>query len=198
MADHPEDSHAATDDVTVADRLPEGTKPFGLVGYFDTPGELYQACEELRDAGFKMDAHTPFPVHGLEKAMGLGPSKLPYIVLAGAFIGGLSIFALMWWVDNVEYPQNFSGKPHFAWQAYIPVTFEITVLLSAFGAFFGLWGLNKLPQFFHPVMRHPNFTQASDDKFFVSVENVGPHTDLERAREILGKLGIHELLEVAP
>ena len=141
---------AAESNYHVAERLPEGTRPFGLVGYFDTPGELYEACEELRDAGFKMDAHTPFPVHGLEKAMGVGPSRLPYIVLAGGIIGGLAIFLLMWWVDNVEYAQNISGKPHFAWQAYVPVTFEITVLLSAFGAFFGLWGLNKLPQFLSP------------------------------------------------
>lgn len=181
------------------DKLPDGMQPFALVGYFDTPKDLYETCEELRDAGFKMDAHTPFPIHGLENAMGVGPSKLPWIVLACAILGGIGAFTLQWWVHSVEYPQNISGKPFFAYEAYIPVTFELTVLASAFGTFFGLWGLCKLPTYFHPVMQHPSFHRATDDKFFVAVEaNESGTFDVDRARAILTKRGAHEVVEVSP
>ncbi len=186
------------DDTSSDGKLPDGTKPFALVGWFETAADLYHACEKLRDAGYKMDAHTPFPVHGLEKAMGVPPSKLPWIVLGGAFFGGTGAFTLQWWIHAVEYPQNISGKPFFAFQAYVPVTFELTVLFSAFAAFFGLWALCRLPQFFHPVMQHPSFDRATDDRFFVSIETNEPGFDLDRARALLAKLGAHEVTEVAP
>jgi hypothetical protein len=203
MAEHEHKTEEKHDDADLeppgaAEHLPDGTRPFALVGYFETPGQLYHACEQVKEAGFKQDAHTPFPVHGLEKAMGLPPSKLPWIVLGHAFLGGTGIFALMAWVHAIDYPQNISGKVLFAWQAYVPVTFEITVLLSAFGAFFGMWALNRLPQLFHPVMQHPSFERASDDRFFISIETEDEAVDIERARALLKKLGAHEVMEVAP
>jgi hypothetical protein len=173
------------------------SEPFAVMGWFETPAKLYHACEKLRDAGFQMDAHTPFPVHGLEKAMGVPASPLPWIVLGGAFFGGTGAFTLQWWVHAVEYPQNISGKPFFAYQAYIPVTFELTVLLSAFATFFGLWGLCKLPQLFHPTMQHPSFDRASDDRFFVSLEVKQPGFDMQKAKTMLAELGAHEVAEVA-
>lgn len=179
--------------------MPMRSRPYALVGAFATPGALYHACEALRDAGYTtLDALTPFPVHGLEKAMGLKPSKLPWIVLAMGILGGTGAFMLMTWTHLWGYPQVISGKPLFAFQAYVPITFELTVLFSAFGCFFGVWGLSKLPQLFHPVMQHSKFPSASDDRFLVSIDGNDPKFDAERTRALLAELGASDLEEVEP
>lgn len=176
--------------------MPENTKPFAVVGYFDTPADLYHACEALRDAGVKqLDAHTPFPVHGLEKAMGLPASKLPWLVLGAGLTGLASAFLMQWWMGGIDYPINISGKPPFAAASSVPVGFELTVLFSAFGTFFGMWAMNGLPRFHHPVMEHPSFGAATDDKFFVSVEAADPKYG--EAKALLAKLGAHEVAEVS-
>lgn len=174
-------------------------QPFALVGAWRTPGGLYHACEALRDAGYRnFDAHTPFAVHGLEKAMGLPPSRLPYLVLGCGILGGLGAFALQSWVHLWGYPQIISGKPFFAFQTYVPITFELTVLFAAFGTFFGVWGMSRLPRFFHPVMQHPSFAGASDDRFLVSVEAEDPKFDLSATRALLEELGASDVQEVLP
>lgn len=187
---------------TVARHLapaPASPRPFALVGYVETPAQLYAACEALRDAGYsRFDAHTPFPVHGLDKAMGARPSRLPWIVLGCGLLGGIGGFALQWWTMAVDYPLNISGKPFFAYPAYVPVTFELTILFSAFGAFLGTWGLNLLPAFFHPVMQHPDFGRATDDLFFISVEAKDPLFDPEKTRRLLEAHGFRALHEVQP
>lgn len=168
-----------------------------LVCYFDTPADLYHACEKLRDAGLKhFDAHTPFPIHGLEKAMGLKPSKLPWIVLAFGTLGLVGGTTMQWWMSGVDYPLNISGKPSAAFQAFVPLSFEVTILLSAFGCFFGLWGLNKLPKFYDPVMKHPSWQRATDDKFFISIEPQEPKFD--EAKKLLEELSAKEIVEVEP
>jgi hypothetical protein len=173
--------------------------PFALVGAWRTPAELYRACEALRDAGYQQfDAHTPFPVHGLEKAMGLRASRLPWIVLLCGLIGGTGAFALQTWAHLSGYPQVISGKPLFAFQAYVPITFELTVLFAAFGTFFGVWGLSRLPRLFHPVMQHPAFSGATDDRFLVSIEGADARFDHERTRALLLELGAHDVQEVEP
>lgn len=165
-----------------------------VLGYFERPADLLHACEHARKAEVgKVDAHTPFPVHGLDAALGLRPSRLPFIVLGAAILGGTGAFTLQWWVHSVAYPQVISGKPLFAFQAYVPVTFELTILAAAFACFFGLWGLCKLPRFFHPVMQHPGFARASDDRFFISIEAPSP----ERARRVLEEVGAQGIAEVA-
>jgi hypothetical protein len=176
------------------------TEPtFALVGAFATPAEITRACAALRDAGYRrFDAHTPFPVHGLEKAMGLRPSPLPWIVLACGIIGGSFAFTLQSWVHLFGYPQNISGKPLFAFQAYVPVTFELTVLFAAFGTFFGVWGLSRLPQLFHPTMQHSGFSAASDDRFLVSVESSDDCFDADRTRVLLQSLGASDVRAVQP
>ena len=174
-------------------------RPFGMVGYFETPAQLFHACESLRDAGYKkFDAHTPFPVHGLEKAMGASPSRLPWLVLACVVVGFSSAVLLQWWTLGYDYVMNIAGKATFPWQAYVPVTFELTILLSAFGCFFGMWGLNSLPTYFHPTMQHPNFPRATDDLFFISVEAKDPNYDSTRTRALLEGAGCKELVEVEP
>ena len=173
-------------------------RPFAMCGRFETPAQIFHACEELKAAGYRnFDAHTPFPVHGLEKAMGLKPSRLPFIVLICA-AGGFSLALwLQTWTHLYFYPQNISGKPLFAFPAMVPILFELTVLFSAFGAFFGMWALNGLPQWFHPVMQYSQFERFSDDAFLVSVEASDPSYDPARTRALLEKLGAKDIEEVA-
>jgi hypothetical protein len=175
------------------------SRPFALVGVFATPAAIVHACAGLRDRRYRrFDAHTPFPVHGLERAMGLSASPLGWIVLGCALVGGLGAFGLQWWVHAVGYPQNISGKPFFAFQAYVPITFELTVLLAAFGTFFGVFVLSRLPRFFHPVMQHPRFAAATDDRFLVSVEADDPQFDVAATRALLLELGASDVEEVEP
>ena len=170
--------------------------PYGLVGVFDTPAQIFHACERLRDEGYKrFESHTPFPIHGLENAMGLPASRVPWISLAGGAFGLLG----MVWLTNfvaVDYPWNISGKAAFSWQVYVPLFFEMMVLFASFGTFFGMWGLNQLPSFFHPVLTHPMFFRASDDRFLISIEATDPRYDADKTRALLEKLGAHDVAEV--
>jgi len=164
-----------------------------LVGYlveFETAGELLTAAEKVRDAGFRSwDCHTPFPVHGLDDAMGLGCTKLPWIVLGsgagGAFLGML----MQWWMNSVDYPLIISGKPLWSIPANVPVGFELTVLMAAFGAFFGMLAFNRLPQLHHPVFQSERFKRASADRFFLSLEAADPLFEAGRTLEFAESLG---------
>ena len=152
----------------------------------------------MRDAGFtRWDAHTPFPVHGLSKAMGLRRSTLPWIVLVMALTGAAAGFALQWWVHTSAYPLVISGKPFFTWPAFIPVTFEVAVLFGALGAVFGMLGLNRLPMHNHPLFKSKVFERASDDTFFISIESWDPRFDPLATATLLKSLGARsvELLE---
>src|SRR5882672_5632685 len=145
-------------------------KTVGMLAQFETAADLYTACERVRDAGFtKWDAHTPFPVHGLDKAMGLKPSKIPWFCFAMAMLGcGLALL-MQWWMNAVDYPFIISGKPIFSWPANIPITFELSVLFCAAGAVLGLLGFCKLPRWYHPLFKSDRFLQATNDKFFISI-----------------------------
>ena len=170
---------------------------FGLMGWFETPAELYHACETLRDAGYKQfDAHTPFPVHGLEKAMGLPRSKFPLLVFGGGVFGLVNAISLAYYTQAVWYPQNISGKLPFSYQAYIPIFFELTVLFAGLTCFFGLWAWLRLPTFYHPTFQHPSFHRHSDDAFFIAVEAKDPRFDRETTKAMLETLGVKELQEV--
>ncbi len=165
-----------------------------LLAEFASPGLLYRACESLRDAGYEhWDAHTPFPVHGLDRAMGLRRSKLPWIVFVLAMGGALGGFALQTWVHSLAYPVVISGKPLFAWPAYIPVTFELAVLGGALGAVLGMFALNRLPRHHHPVFASPGFERASDDRFFISIEAQDARFDAAATPELLRKAGAARL-----
>src|SRR4030095_13854024 len=126
-------------------QLPTGPY-FGILAQFATPADLYHACERVRDAGFtRGEPHTPFPVHGLEGAMGIRRSPLPLIVLVSGLTGAALGFGLQWWVHASAYPLVISGKPLLAWPAYIPITFELGVLFAALGAVLGMLALHRLP-----------------------------------------------------
>ena len=172
---------------------PAGSR-YGVLAEFASPTVLYRACESVRDAGYsRWDAHTPFPVHGLDRAMGLRRSKLPWVVFVLAMGGALGGFALQTWVHSIEYPHIISGKPLFAWPAYIPVTFELAVLGGALGAVLGMLALNRLPRHNHPVFASRGFERASDDHFFISIEAQDKHFDTAATPELLRKAGAARL-----
>jgi Protein of unknown function (DUF3341) len=178
-------------------QLPSGPH-YGVLAEFATPSELYRACERVRDAGFtKWDAHTPFPVHGLERAMGLKRSPLPWIVLVMGFTGVGLGFLLQWWVHTRAYPLVISGKPFFAWPAFIPVTFEVGILFGALGAVFGMFALNRLPMHSHPLFKSQIFERVTDDAFFISIESWDPKFDPSATGQLLESLGARrvELVE---
>ncbi|MCC6623692.1 MAG: DUF3341 domain-containing protein [Deltaproteobacteria bacterium] len=172
-------------------------KTWGLLAEFETPQAIYTACESVRDEGFRhWDAHTPFPVHGLDRAMGVQPSKVPWIVLGMAVFGMLAGFTLQWWTTAIDYPIMIAGKPYFAWPAWIPVTFELTILFGAFGAVFGMFGLNRIPTFNHPVFNSERFARATDDRFFIAIEARDPLFDAKKTKKMLQKLGATHVEEV--
>ncbi len=173
----------------LAPSLPPGPR-FGLLAEFTSTGELLRACEAVRDAGYtRWDAHSPFPIHGLDRAMGLKRSVLPWIVLVLGLSGAAGGFLLQTWVHSLAYPLAISGKPEFAWPAYVPVTFELGVLFGALGAVFGMFALNQLPTFHHPLFSSKRFERATDDAFFVSIESWDPKFDPEGTRGFLERLG---------
>lgn len=165
----------------------------GLYGYlaeFGEPGDLIDAAAKVRDAGYtRWDCHTPFPVHGLDAAMGIRGTRLPWLVLCGGLAGLSAALLMQWWMNAHDYPFLISGKPLFGLPAAVPVTFELTVLLSALTTFFGMWGLNLLPQHHHPLFASERFRRATSDRFFVSIEARDPQFHRERTREFLSGLG---------
>ena len=179
--------------------LPSGTATYGLLAEFSSTADLYRACERIRDAGYtRWDAHTPFPVHGLQSAMGLRRSILPYIILVMGLAGAASGFALQTWVHAIEYPLVISGKPYFAWPAFVPITFELGVLGGALGAVFGMLGLNQLPMHYHPLFNSRRFERATDDTFFISIEARDPRFDAVVTRDLLAAAGARHVEEIAP
>ncbi len=165
-------------------------RPALLLAEYQSPGELLHAAEKLRDAGYtKFDTHTPFPVHGMDRAMGLPDSKLGWIVLVCGLTGTTCAFAMMHWMNNIDYPLVIGGKPPSiaSIPSMVPIMFELTILLSAFGAVFGMFGLNRLPRHHHPIFESERFRAFSDDKFFLSVEVEDPKFKLDRTRELLDK-----------
>jgi hypothetical protein len=170
---------------------------FGVMGEFDTAKELLHASEKVRDAGYKhMDAYAPFPVEGLSEALGLGRNKVSLITLCGGLAGGLGGFGFEYWVNVVSYPMNVAGRPLNSWPAFIPVTFELTVLGAALSAVFGMIALNGLPRPHHPVFNVNRFARASSDKFFICIEATDPKFNLAETARFLQGLNAKHVTEV--
>jgi hypothetical protein len=168
----------------------ENARLWGLAVKFDTVESLLGACEKVRDAGFKKwDSYTPYPVHGLNDAMGIKHTKLPLVVL-GAGVSGAGLALLMqWWMNAVDYKLIVSGKPFLGLPANIPVLFEVTVLLSATAAFVGMLAFNVLPQFFHPIFKSPIYQRVTTDRYVICVEAADPMFEERRTSAFLATLG---------
>jgi len=163
---------------------------YGLLAEFDDVTKLVHACETLRDEGYRnWDAHTPFPVHGMDAAMGIRGTRLPWVVLACGLTGLAVALLMIWWMNAIDYPFVIAGKPLFALPPAIPVVFELTVLLSALGTFFSLWLGNGLPRLHHPLFSSDRFRRATQDRFFIAVEAHDPKFDRETTRLLLSRLG---------
>jgi hypothetical protein len=171
---------------------------YGVMGEFETPEQLIHAVEKVREAGYRrLDAYAPFPVEGLSEALGLKRNMVPMITLLGGLVGGLGGFSLQYWAAAITYPLNVGGRPLNSWPAFIPVTFELTVLGAALSAVFGMLALNRLPQPHHPVFNVPRFTHASSDRFFLCIEARDPKFDLADAARFLQSLHAHHVSEVS-
>jgi hypothetical protein len=162
---------------------------YGLIAEFVEPAELLHAATAAREAGYRrMDAYSPFPVEGLASALGFRGSRLPLLVLVGGIVGAAVGYGLQYWVHVIEYPYNIGGRPHHSWPAFIPITFELTILFAALTAVLGMLALNGLPMPYHPVFNVPEFTLASQQRFFLCIEARDPRFDLEATRDFMQSL----------
>lgn len=170
---------------------------FGLIARFRDVDSLMDAANRVREAGYrKVDAYTPFPIHGLSDALGMKPTKLPLIVLLAGIVGAMAGFGMQYFAQVIHYPMNIGGRPLYSWPAWIPITFEVTVLVASLAAVVGMMALNGLPRPHHPVFGVKGFDRASDDKFFLSVESTDEQFDDQKTREFLQSLGAMEVSDV--
>ncbi|HKT47539.1 MAG TPA: DUF3341 domain-containing protein [Candidatus Acidoferrales bacterium] len=175
----------------------ERSHRFGLLGEFESPKQLLGAAEKVRDAGYKhIDAYTPFPVEGLSEALGLKRNKVPLLTLIGGLCGGLGGFGFQYWVNVISYPQNIGGRPFNSWPAFIPVTFEMTILFASLTAVFGMLALNGLPQPHHPLFNAERFKMASTDRFFLCIESTDPKFHLADTAHFLQSCHAQHVTEV--
>ncbi len=170
----------------------------GIMAEFEQPEQLLEAARRTYAAGYrKMDAYSPMPIEGLADAIGFTRNWVSVVVLVGGLAGCVGGFGLLWWIAMIAYPHNVGGRPFNSWPAFIPVTFECTVLLAALSAVIGMLMMNKLPMPYHPVFNVPEFSRrASIDRFFLCIEADDPMFDRARTRAFLQELNPEEVAEV--
>jgi hypothetical protein len=162
---------------------------YGIMAEFDSPTDLVAAARDTYAAGYRrVNGYSPFPIEELSEAIGFTQTSLPLIVLLGGIIGGLGGFFMQYWMEVIDYPLNVGGKPLNSWPAFVPITFECTVLCAAFAAVLGMLALNKLPQPYHPVFNAPDFALATSDRFFLVIESRDPNFDHDHVMQFLKRL----------
>jgi hypothetical protein len=170
---------------------------YGLLAEFDTPTQMVDAANKIREAGYKKtDAFSPFPLHEIDEALGVKRSILPFLVLGGGVAGLLTGLALQYFVHVIDYPIIVGGRPFFSLPAFIPPMFELTILFAAFTAVFGMILLNGLPQPYHPVFNVPRFALATREKFFLLIERKDPKFDYEETKSFMQSLNPQEVFDV--
>ena len=171
----------------------------GLIAEFAGPEGLLAAARAARRAGYRrIEAYSPFPVEGVAETLHTSPTRVPLIVLIGGIVGGLSGYALQYYVAVLSYPVVVAGRPLNSIPSFVPVTFEMTILFAALFGFAGVLIANGLPMLYHPVFNVPEFVRASRDRFFLCVEARDPLFDPIRTRAFLKSLGAREVHDVAP
>jgi hypothetical protein len=172
-------------------------KLYGLMAEFDTVTQVVKAAEKVRDAGFtKTDAFSPFPIHEMDEALGIKRSILSFLIFGGGIAGCLAGFALTYYTHVIDYPTIVAGRPHFSFPAFIPPMYELTILLAAFTAVFGMLLLNGLPQPYHPVFNVPRFNLASREKFFLLIETKDEKFDYDETKRFMESLNPQEVHDV--
>ncbi len=170
---------------------------YGLMAEFIQPEQLVAAAERARQEGYrKMDAYSPYPVEGLAEALGFRRTRVPLITLIGGLVGCVGGFYMQYWIAAIDYPLNVGGRPLNSWPAFIPVTFELTVLGAALSAVLGMLALNGLPMPHHPVFNAPRFAMATRDRFFLCIEAKDPKFDRAATKRFLESLQCREVAEV--
>jgi len=169
---------------------------YGLVAEFESDAQLKRAAEKAYNHGYrKMDGFAPFPVEGLAEKLGK-KNRIPLLVLLGGILGGCSAYFMQWFANLVSYPINIGGRPLHSWPAFIPVTFELTILIASVSAFLSVFVLNRLPRLNHPVFNVPEFERASIDRFFLCIEASDPKFNFEATRKFLLDLNPLKVTEV--
>jgi hypothetical protein len=161
----------------------------GLLAEFETPEEILAAVRRARAEGYRnMDAYTPYPVEGLSEELGMARSRVAVVVLVGAVVGAAAGFFMQYWAMAVDYPLNVGGRPYNSWPVFIPITFEMMVLVAALAALLGMFYLNGLPMPYHPVFHVPRFVRATQDRFFLCIEGTDSKFDRQATRQFLASL----------
>jgi hypothetical protein len=167
-----------------------GSGLYGLMAEFAEADQLMDAAHAARQAGYRrIDAYSPFPMEGLSEALGQHSSRLPLLVLLGGILGGLAGYGLQYWINLMEYPYNIGGRPYHSWPAFIPVTFETTILGASLFSVLGMLALNGLPMPYHPVFNVPEFNLASQNRFFLCIERRDKKFQLPETEQFLQSLG---------
>ena len=164
--------------------------PYGILAEFNNPADTLRAAERVRDEGFeRWDVFTPYPVHGMDRAMGLRNSRVGWFSFLGGVAGYTTGMLMIWFMNQIDYPIVVGGKPMFSPFSAFPPSYELTILFGAFGALFGMLFLNRLPRLHHPLLKHRRFAQASHDKFYVVIETADPRYREAETRALLESLG---------
>jgi hypothetical protein len=171
---------------------------FGLMAEFGGPRRLIRAIEAAQEAGYtKMEAYTPYPIEEVWEALGQHKSKLPAIVLTGGILGAILGFGLQYWAAVIAYPLNIGGRPLNSWPAFIPITFEVTILVATLFTVLGMFALNGLPHPYHPVFNVERFALASRDRYFLCIGSWDPLFDRDKTAQFLQEQEPSEVSEVA-
>ena len=171
---------------------------YGLIAEFETPEQVLEAARRTRAAGYrKIDAYSPIPVEGLAEAIGFDWTSLPIVTFIGGLLGGMTGFGMCYYANVISFPLDIGGKPLNSWPAWIPITFELTILGGALATVFGMLAMNGLPYPYHPVFNVERFADASRSKFFLCIESDDPKFDRTATAGFLESLGPEEIAEVA-
>src|SRR5258705_1556209 len=200
------DDERLEDSVSPSPSLPVSTSPphrrhkpplYGVMAEFENPSDLVAASSRTYESGYRrISGYSPLQIEELSEAIGFTHTSLPLIVFIGGILGGIGGFSMQYWMEVINYPLNVGGKPFDSWPAFVPITFECTVLVAAFAAVLGMLVLNKLPQPYHPVFNAPNFALATRDKFFLVIEANDPkfrHDETTQFMNTLGAMGVNDV-----
>ena len=171
--------------------MPDVTsKPYGIIAEFETTADVLHAAEKVRKAGFRRwDVFTPFPIHGMDRAMGMKNSNVGWFSFLGGVTGYTTGMVMIWWMNAFDYRILVGGKPMFSPYGAFPPSYELTILFGAFGALFGMLFLNRLPRLHHPLLKHKRFGQVTHDKFYVVIETDDPQYSETETRKLLEATG---------